>query len=527
MLGSGFPLLFCIASGFPLLFCIRLRSSTQADAVAPFSPFSRALLLPMSEVGGFVSERFETVGGSDDRAAKDSATCSEPKICGICNFDDSENLVEGNMVHLACAYVFHHECIEGFKEVRSFSDAEVPCPLCKLSAIDAASMTEKLLNNQPEQVVVPSAPSAQQVAATDEVHSKLPPPAMPTAAPSPAMKCMPVSRELEEAARRETDLVLCNLCGGMVELENSILRGKQTGTFRCKVCHSKAEIIRKKCGGYPPPVFAQLSEEQKHDFFSKTVSSKDSLQREINNVVRRIRREEKTWALGGEYRPLKFWENQGYCPDRIIANSEADDIRECRVAGTVYRVPVMSHGNCGSEGTETIDEQRASAPSQRLKLKAGKWAASGDDDDADSSSATSSACGDPKKIITKAKRKAQRASAKAKKKAQREINQAKTQAKAAQDKAKHDEKKAAKQLKKEETKLQTQLKSDVKQSQKDSKETAKRKNVANEGKVLLNKAIKTAIVSTVKADALGVDEAAYLSLKNKLGDMKDALQACE
>ena len=45
--------------------------------------------------------------------------------------------------------------------------------------------------------------------------------------------------------------------------------------------------------------------------------------------------------------------------------------------------------------------------------------------------------------------------------------------------------------------------------------------------MLLNKAIKTAIVSTVKADALGVDEAANLSLKNKLGDMRDALQACE
>ena len=106
VLGSGFPLLFCIASGFPLLFCIRLRSSTQADAVAPFSPFSRALLLPMSEVGGFVSERFETVGGSDDRAAKDSATCSEPKICGICNFDDSENLVKAiwsTLLALTCS----------------------------------------------------------------------------------------------------------------------------------------------------------------------------------------------------------------------------------------------------------------------------------------------------------------------------------------------------------------------------------------------------------------------------------------
>ncbi len=189
----------------------------------------------------------------------------------------------------------------------------MPCPLCKLSAIDAASMTEKLLNNQPEQVVVPSAPSAQQFAATGEVHSKLPPTAMllamKTAAPSPPMMCMPVSRELEEAARRETNIVLCNLCGGMVELENSILRGKRTGTFRCKVCHSKAEIIRRKCAGYPPPVFAQLSEEQKHDFFPKTVSTKDSVQREINNVARRIGQEEKTWALGGEYRPLKFWEN--------------------------------------------------------------------------------------------------------------------------------------------------------------------------------------------------------------------------
>ena len=126
--------------------------------------------------------------------------------------------------------------------------------------------------------------------------------------------------------------------------------------------------------------------------------------------------------MGGEFRPLGYWKKLGYDDDRIAANSDPDDVRECRVAGKVYRVPVMSHGERGSEGREEVDQQRISQkPTRRLQLKRGKWVVAGSDEDSSSSEESSTAHGDAKAALGKAKRKAKRFAEKAKRKAAKKV----------------------------------------------------------------------------------------------------------
>ena len=56
----------------------------------------------------------------------------------------------------------------------------------------------------------------------------------------------------------------------------------------------------------------------------------------------------------------------GFDIDRIKNNSKESDIRECRVLGTTYRVPIMSAGERGSKGTEIsqADHKELARPGQ-------------------------------------------------------------------------------------------------------------------------------------------------------------------
>jgi hypothetical protein len=207
-----------------------------------------------------------------------------------------------------------------------------------------------------------------------EVHAaQSAPPACGAASPSSSSnQVVPVMEQLRGLSEQD-QMVLCQLCGGKVGLAKAILRGKQAGTFRCRVCHSKAEIMRKRCGGSPPSIFANMSEKDIQDFYGKTKADTPSIQREIARIHRAFKRNEKVWALGGEFRPLGYWTNLGYDEERIKANSDPGDVRECRIAGAVYRVPVMSHGERASEGTEQVDVDMATqAPSKRLRLQKGQ-----------------------------------------------------------------------------------------------------------------------------------------------------------
>ena len=331
--------------------------------------------------------------------------------CAICQLEDEDTC--GTLIHLACAHAFHKECLDTYTDVRGQSDAELQCPICKLKKLGAIiSAPPSSVESSSGLELIESPAVTQPSASTDSGAANAPQStnnqiAMPK--PKSVSESLglhqPVMSQLHRLSDASHQMVLCNSCGGKVELEKAIIRGKQTGTFRCKVCHSKCELMRRKCGGFPPDVFAAMTEQQKQDFFNKTQSTKSALQSQLASIRRSFKRNEKVWACGGEFRPLGYWKTMGYDEERIAANSDPDDVRECRIAGTVYRVPVMSHGERSSEVTEEINEQRvAQAPAKRLQLKSGTWVSvtdtAYDDDDSEQSS---SAHGDAKVAFEKKK----------------------------------------------------------------------------------------------------------------------------
>ena len=73
----------------------------------------------------------------------------------------------------------------------------------------------------------------------------------------------------------------------------------------------------------------------------------------------------EAYAFNGEYRPLKFWEMNGYDPERIMANARPDEIDNCRMAGEIYKVPVR----VDSKRTERSHEREESVASNGKKAK--------------------------------------------------------------------------------------------------------------------------------------------------------------
>ena len=443
--------------------------------------------------------------------------------CGICNEPLDDGLVDtaDAKVYDSCSHKFHRLCMDTYIDARGVSEDQVQCPQCEIAQ---ASLETRHLA-QPSAAAKPMQPvDAVEVCAAQSAPALLGPPTPKAESSSPLV---PVMEELRHLSEKAEQMVLCNLCGAKVELAKTIVRGKQAGTFRCKVCHSKCELMRRKCGGFPPPVFAQMTEEQKKAFFIKTRSSSSSLQSELQTIITAFKRTEKTWALGGEFRPLGYWKNLGCDVERIAANSDPDDVRECRVAGKVYRVPVMSHGERSSEGTEEVDQQRISQkPTQRLQLKRGKWVVDGSDEDASSSEESSTAHGDAKAALDKTKRKAARLKEKAKRKAAKKSAQAKFDLAKAQRDAKANEQRDALKLKQQEAKLKLQVKASEAALKAQNKAEDSRKRIATEGSSLLDKAIKAHSTTASKARLSGICPHAMAAPTRNLEEVKAAKEAC-
>ena len=476
------------------------------------------------------ASRFLIAMVAQDSAQIEAAlVCESVVACGICNqpLNDGDDVVvfaEDPKVYDSCSHKFHRVCMDTYIEARRASEDQAQCPQCEMAGSPLG--VRQLVQPSAAAKPVPSVGAVEVCAA--QSAPTLPVPSTPEAGSSSLV--VPVMDELRRLSDKCEQMVLCNLCGGKVELSKSIIRSKQAGTFRCKVCHSKCEIIRRKCGGFPPDVFANLTEQQKQDFFTRTKGTAMSLQSELQRINTAFKRTEKTWALGGEFRPLGYWKTLGYDEKRIEANSDPDDVRECRVAGTVYRVPVMSHGKRHSNGTEEVDQQRISqTPAKRLQLKGGKWVVGGsDEDDSSSSSEESSiAHGDAKAVLAKAKRKAARIAEKAKHKAAKKSAQAKLDLANANRDAKANEKREGLKLKHQEAKLKLQVKATEHALNAEKKAADSRKKIAKDGSSLLGKAIKSHSITETKARVSGICPHALASLNLNIEEAKAAKEACD
>ena len=186
------------------------------------------------------------------------------EACGICKQADDP------LFYIACSHKFHHECFDAYKATRGFSDGQMPCPMCKVTQLEAAALEQELRDQPPPAAPMPG-PSigAMEVQLLDGpmgVHAaqSASPECGAAGSSSSSNQVVPVMEQLRGLSEQD-QMGICQLCGGKVGLAKATLRGKQAGTFRCRVCHSKTEIMRKRCGGFPPSVVANMSEKDIRD----------------------------------------------------------------------------------------------------------------------------------------------------------------------------------------------------------------------------------------------------------------------
>ena len=124
------------------------------------------------------------------------------------------------------------------------------------------------------------------------------------------------------------------------------MMSKQMGTIMCATCHSKTTSLYRGFGKWPTKEFKGLPDDAKIQFWNdiKKIEGTDALCAKANHVIESYEIKEEHFAENGDFRPLKFWDLQGYDIERIQREARPEDKRELRLSGLCYRVPVMSTG---------------------------------------------------------------------------------------------------------------------------------------------------------------------------------------
>ena len=148
------------------------------------------------------------------------------------------------------------------------------------------------------------------------------------------------------------------------------LMSKTKQTFRCDKCNTSHATLYRGFGRWPSQEFQGLSEDVQAKFYADVQGMRATqIMEKAAQIVRQYEVREQTYADNGEYRPLGDWAVQGYDVDRIQREARPTDIKECRMAGTCYRVPVESSSMRTTFGMDRTDERKAftsAMPIQRV-----------------------------------------------------------------------------------------------------------------------------------------------------------------
>ena len=233
------------------------------------------------------------------------------------------------------------------------------------------------------------------------------------------------------------------------------VKSKGQGAFLCNQCaYVHTRLHRTEGAGYRTQL-SDISTEDKTEFFKKAKTMNAKGQKALlDSRMEKFTTRERTFMHGGEFKPLSVWQNAGYDPTIIATKSLPQDVMPDRMWGLVYRVPLLSINDQGSDGqrhsSAACAQAKPTSLGKRLKLLAPKGerqAAEGDagedadpgaeepseatsDSSLDSSDATSDERNKDKKMEKKK-------AAKEKYKKQREKEKEKE--KAAKEKAEHQE----------------------------------------------------------------------------------------
>jgi hypothetical protein len=113
----------------------------------------------------------------------------------------------------------------------------------------------------------------------------------------------------------------CSKCQRTYEIGNG-----NKGT--CKPCNNKRSLLSQMFGGWPCPLFDELTPDQQVAFWCADLKSKNALQVRLCEDVSKVREDIETKRVKGEYLPLSVYEKRGYpapmleaiernCPSRM------------------------------------------------------------------------------------------------------------------------------------------------------------------------------------------------------------------
>lgn len=369
------------------------------------------------------------------------------KTCLICQadlFDETPRL------SLSCGHCFHKECLDELQRVKELALSDVKCPVCKRNANDCLQLEQAMgdgfkapgsaartqatitIDESPSAAASASAPS-EPVGADAGAEAKAEP------APKKPLSTAEVGavQGLHLHALVKQDTVTCGTCGLDVEMLKCRVMSKSKMTWKCKKCDTKTTMLYRHFGRGANSLLTEIPEDERKKFFAETSDKNQSATvQKAHDLLDKYESKESGYEQGGEYLPISVWVNRGFDGAAIESKSLAKDIRECRLFGLVYRVPILKtfeRGMTGLKATSTLQ-----ANGKRQKTAASSSAAKGDADAADadadpinpptdessdesgSSSSSSSSKKKSKKAKKKGTKKKKRSSKKEKKRLQKE-----------------------------------------------------------------------------------------------------------
>ena len=195
------------------------------------------------------------------------------------------------------------------------------------------------------------------------------------------------------------------------------LMSKVKGTYVCGVCNNMSMNLYRGFGSWPTKEFKKIPIEAQEQFYNdiKGKTGKDVIAH-AHEVLARYEDKKEVYAANGEFRPLKFWEMQGYDPERIKANATEDERSHDRMAGDTYKVPVKSENKVTEigfrrdniVGSRKRKVKAADLAAFRAALETAQDQAPSDSEQTDSSSSDSSSSSDRKKKKKSKKKKSKK-----------------------------------------------------------------------------------------------------------------------
>ena len=177
----------------------------------------------------------------------------------------------------------------------------------------------------------------------------------------------------------EKSLYKCSLCKQPTDISAFVGTITISGKGVCGPCNTRRTTLSREFGGMGKlSCFRDLDEQAQVDFwradYGKRVNKYQLTERLSKSIAQtKINRsKEKT---SGEFRPLQFWENQGYVSERIEKMTKDEDKKYTDMHGWLYKVDVES-----SSKEEVQEEVYKRLREQMNAAKGGSMLADVDDD---------------------------------------------------------------------------------------------------------------------------------------------------